>query len=325
MRWWDGNQWTAHLQQPAPAAPSAPVAPVAQVPVAFAPIEPQISLSAYSPVTGFAGQSRDAAAHDPYASRYSPAPVPHNNFIAWFALVAGVLAISAIFIRIAIPSGSYYLPVFGLTATIAGIRGIYRFHRGRVTVLWAPIVGLVLGAVAEIILIASIILSATLAATPAAATVLGPSGQSVNNVIGTSKPTYLPTANPTLSEAAVDEANVVAILDVDYGTDASGTQASDPWPTALTHDAEGHVFTSDGRDLGQLIPAGWHLAYQVESNGSFALYVSGPNTTEVAVYTSANDEYLAWCATSDTSCTTKSPAPSFPGPGASGTTTTTTT
>lgn len=111
----------------------------------------------------------------------------------------------------------------------------------------------------------------------------------------------------------------MSVLDTDYGRGTSGALANGLWPAALTHDARGDVMTSDGRNLGNLIPSGWNLAYQVESNGSFTIGVSGPVITELAVYNSSVNEYLAWCEASDTSCKTDSPENGTAVPGGSAT------
>jgi hypothetical protein len=306
LRWWDGTQWTNHLQQTAPPPPA---------PVATA--EPEISLSSYSPTTGYASQPRDSDwSNDQYTNRVPTTNVHHNNSIAWFALVAGIVAIAAGYLRTVAPETSYYLPVFGITATVASIRAILRYRARRVTNLWAPIIGLILGVTAEILLIVSLIAPATSAA-PFVPVNVGPTGSTTNYDVGMGAPQYLPSSNATLSQATMDESKIVAILQADYANGKIGVAANGSWPSGVLHDASGDVTTSDGRDLGTLISPGWHLAYKVEGDGGFLLEVTGTNTTEVAVYDSDRNEYLAWCDTSDATCETASPVAPFTSGGTS--------
>jgi hypothetical protein len=250
--------------------------------------------------------------HDPYAQSVPSTYVQHSNIIAWVSLIAGAVSIVSILLRDSLPSGTFYLPVFGITAILAGIRALVRYRARRVTVRWAPIVGIILGVIAEVLLIATYVAASTALATPTTPVIVGPQGASTNYDMGTGLPQYLPTNNATLSIAAADEAKVVGALQKDYGAGPSagtGTTATTAWPTQVLHTPSGDVTTSDGRDLGTLIPAGWHLAYTTRSDGSFSLLVSGTDTSEVAFYNSENNEYFAWCAASDTSCTTQSPIP----------------
>jgi hypothetical protein len=337
LRWWDGTQWTNHLQQSAPPAPPQPPQPTAYQPVppVYAPVQqapaaPELSLSSYSPMTGYAQLPRDnSLGNDPYSGRARLANVPVNNAVAWVSFVAGLVSIASIFAFALFP-GSYFLPVFGLTAIITGARAISRHRRGSVTVLWAPIIGLVLGLIAEFILILGIIFAATgVGTTPtslsnsgnnigsdtgtnpgaAPASVFGPTGSTTNYDMGVNQLTYLPTSNGTLSQSATTARSLVAILQQDYANGKAGTAANGSWPISLTYTQYGAVTASDGRDLGYILTPGDHLAYSVESDGSFLLEISGANTTELAVYASNTTEYLAWCEASDNTCKTSSPVP----------------
>lgn len=322
LRWWDGTQWTNHLQQSAPPPPPvaaavippvyAPAQPGGQLPPVQQPAaqEPEIALSAYSPMTGYASQPRDnSRAFDTYASR-APLNSAHvNNTVAWVSFVAGLVSIGAIFIATLLP-GTYFLPVFGLTSIIAGIRAIIRYRQRTVTVLWAPIIGMVLGGIAEFILIAGMVaFSNQVAAPPTSQTadIIGPTGTTTRYDMGVGSPQYVPTSNATLSQAALDVSKVVQVLQTDYTDGKVGAAASGSWPGDLVHDASGDVKTIDGRDLGTLISPGWHLAYTLDGTGNMILAISGPDTSELAVYDSVNNEYLAWCESSDATCKTASP------------------
>jgi hypothetical protein len=317
LRWWDGTRWTDSLQQPTP--PPAPVftPPTAQsvVPQAYGQQpavaqEPQVSLSSYSPMIGYSNAPRDPYANDQYSSRMPAASVSHNNTIAWISFVAGLVSLGTILIVHLFP-GNYLFPFFGLTAIVSGIRAAVRYRSRRVTNLWAPILGIIFGVIAEIILLSGFFPSPALNATvtPTTQTVIGPTGSTTNYDMGVGSPQYLPTANATLVQAAQAANNVVNLLQADYANPAgkTGAAADGLWPADLTHTESGDVTTSDGRNLGNMIPAGWHLAYRVGADGSYQLGVSGPNTAEVVVYNSATGEYLAWCEASDATCKTASP------------------
>jgi hypothetical protein len=308
QRWWNGREWTDHLQQPAPVPVVPPVVPqpVIQQPVAQ---QQELSLSHYSPTTGYAQAPRDTAwGNDPYANRTPLTNAHVNNSIAWISLVAGLVSIGAIFFAVMFP-GNYYLPIFGLTATITGIRAISRYRRRTVTNLWAPIIGIVCGVIAEFILILGMIIGTTGVPTsaPMPVSTVGPTGSTTNYDMGQGTPQYLPSGNATLSQATMDETKIVSVLQADYANGKTGAAADGSWPSEILHNAAGEVTTSDGRDLGALISPGWHLAYKLEPNGAYLLEVSGTNTTEVAVFVSDTSEYAAWCEASDTTCKTASP------------------
>lgn len=307
MRWWDGTQWTTNLRDPEPAVVPTP------------PAVPEVSLSAYSPASGYAGVARDGNysntgggysgyANNGYSDRiYSSGPQV-NNFGAWLGLIAGVVSIGVIIVRFSLPAGTYYLPFFGLTAIIASIRAIARYRRGTVTVLWAPIIGLVLGGIGEIILILSLVLAGTgTGVTLTPTKLLGPTGSATNYDVGYGSLKYLPTSNATLGQAATDESALVGMLQADYAPGKTGASANGSWPSQLTHDSLGNVTAADGRSFGQIITPGWHLAYKLESDGSYELAVTGPDTTEMAIYQSNTGEYSVVCETSDQTCATSSP------------------
>ena len=301
LRWWDGTQWTNHLQQPAVVAPPAAPQPAEQQ---------EVSLSSYSPITGYSNQPRDTSSRaDPYANRLTMSTAHVNNTIAWVSFIAGVVSLGAIFVATLLP-GNYFLPVFGLTAIITGIRAILRRRSGSVTVLWAPILGIVFGGIAELILIAGIIaLASGISPTSSSQTpdIIGPTGTTIRYDMGVGTPQYVPTGNATLSQAALDLSKIVGVLQTDYTNGKTGSAAEGSWPGAIEHNASGDVTVLGGRDLGTLISPGWHLAYTLDGTGNMVLAISGPDTSELAVYTSADNEYLAWCESSDATCKTASP------------------
>ncbi|HEY2644428.1 MAG TPA: hypothetical protein VGI56_11810 [Galbitalea sp.] len=78
--------------------------------------------------------------------------VVHQNRAAWTSLVFGLIAIG-IAVSDALPvSTDEYASAIGLFAVYWGIRGIIRRNAGFASNLWAPIVGIVLGAVATVLM-----------------------------------------------------------------------------------------------------------------------------------------------------------------------------
>jgi hypothetical protein len=230
-----------------------------------------------------------------------------NNTIAWVGFIGGIVAIVAIVLKFAYPSAAAYLPVFGITAIATSIRAIVRYRNGSVTMLWAPIVGLVLGSVAELVLVALLAIGAiaqagALPGSSGPKVGLGPpAGSTINYSMGQGGIQYPPTANPNLSSAATQEAALVAKLRADYGPGK--------YPNALHLNSIGEVVASDGKVLGNFLSKGWFIDYNLESDGSYLLEISAQPTDEVAVYFSVSDEYWAWCANADATCKTSSPVP----------------
>jgi hypothetical protein len=244
---------------------------------------------------------------------------PHNNFVAWLSLAAGAISLGTILLVESIPSGTFIFPIFGLTAIIAGIRGIIGYRRRRVTVLWAPIVGLVLGAVAEVLLIGGIILAAIVAGSPTASNpvtpsgTIGPTGAAMNYDMGVGSVQYLPSSNLALGTAAAAESKIVGSLKLDY--------PSGNYPANLILHSDGDVTTSDGQDLGVIGLLQFKMGYQLESDGSYVIGLSAGDTSEAAIYLSKSDEYFAACPTDDTTCKTNSPVAPVPVSGSDSTTT----
>jgi len=316
LRWWDGNQWTNHMQ-PQPTPPPPPTANVSTTPIGHVPfVSPSQPFGVAggsagvqsAPSTVQAGMQYDPA----WATRTSYQPrarggVAVSNRMAWIGFGAGIAAIVAIFFKFADPNAGVYLPVFGLTAIVTSIRAIIRYRNGSVTVLWAPVVGLVLGAVAELALLSIIAIGAVANAgafngPSGSKSALGPTAAStINYSMGQGGVQYPPTGNPNLSNAAAQEAVLVAKLRADYGPGQ--------YPSALHLDSTGEVVASDGTVLGDILGQGWFIGYTLEGDGSYLLEISAQPTDEVAVYFSVSDEYWAWCGNMDATCKTSSPVP----------------
>jgi hypothetical protein len=293
LRWWDGVQWTGLVQ------------PDAQNPVPAPPV-----------VRGpFELPASSAPRVDPYSiqtSYYSTAQRngPVNNTWAWFGFGAGIAAMLAVVLKIGDPGLGFYLPVFGITAISASIRALFRYRRGSVTVLWAPILGIVLGTIAELILIPLLVVGPTVGNTVGSSvgnpvvtgTQLGVSpADTINYSMGQGRIVYSPSGNATLTTVANQEFALVSKLAQVYQPGS--------YPSALHLDSTGAVVASDGTVLGDYLQPGWFIQYNVQADGTYMLEMTGQSTDEVAVYYSGTNQYWAWCGTSDTSCKTGSPAP----------------
>jgi hypothetical protein len=78
--------------------------------------------------------------------------VVHHNRAAWTSFVFGLIAI-AVAVSDTLPvSTDPYASAIGLFAVYWGIRGIIRRNAGFASNLWAPILGIVLGALATVLM-----------------------------------------------------------------------------------------------------------------------------------------------------------------------------
>lgn len=311
VRWWDGGRWTEHLQP----RPALPPLPAVVLPAAPAWTVPADSTGRWGSAEGFGGQQWAASTahpgltYDPAAAyRTSNQPgVTVSNTMAWIGFSAGIIALAAVFLKLADPSVGAYLPVFGVTAIITSIRALVRHHRGAATVLWAPVVGLILGSVAEVMLVIVIVTGSMTYTTTSSglsgshAALGSDEGDSINYSMGRGGVQYPPSENPNLSSAAVQEAALVAKLRAIYGRAG--------FPSDLHLNSTGLVVATDGQVIGDFLERGWFIAYTRESDGSYLLEISALPTSEVAVYFSATDEYWAWCSRADATCRTSSPVP----------------
>jgi hypothetical protein len=345
LRWWDGTQWTNHLRQPE--APVAPVAPAAVVPAVVAspavPVAHQAAyatttlppvglqnseLSAYSPGNGFGGAQQTGWGNSSYSDAPTVSRGPVNNSVAWIGFGAGILSFAIVIYLFTGPKGNYYVPFFGLTAVIASIRAILRYRQGRVSVLWAPIIGLVLGSISEVIVIALLIIGSTVngnsvaitntgtnsgtsqGTTPSTSTFTGPTGPVIVYDAGSPTPNYLPTSNGSLAQALQTEQSIVTNLKNDYSPTADIAASDGKWPSGLTLDGTtGDLIASDGKTIGTPLQGGaWVIDYHVESNGSFDLAVASTgHPLEVAAYVSTSNRYGVVCESNDLTCATNSP------------------
>lgn len=341
LRWWDGTQWTDYLHQPDPPAatmqpqaqtqvqgtPQPQVSPVPQaapLPQQQAPIVPlrapqqqSVHLSSYSPTTGFVGSPRNQSLvpgyfrDEPYGNGQRPsaqqqlaqnAVAPSNGF-AWASLIVGAVALATMLVRESLPSGTFYLPVFGLTAIGLSIRAISRYRRRAATVVWAPILGLILGIAAELLLIVSIVLAQTGIPTtaftqPQQDTTLGPSGAAMSYDMGVGGVKYLPANDPGITTDAEAESSIVSMIHTAYPTGE--------YPQGVTLSGT-TLKANDGTQIGNLTLPTLRFAYQLRSDGTFVLMMGADNTTEATMYLSKLDEYFAVCEPSDNACQTDSP------------------
>jgi Protein of unknown function (DUF2510) len=151
QRWWDGAKWTEHLQAvPVPQ-------PVAQprygelAPNHIAPIDPTQRGNFPQQTYGNQGQYGDQT-YGGNPNRNQRAV--HNNRSAWISLIFGVLA-AAIAVSDSLPtSTSVFASTIGIFAVVNGIVAINHRRAGISNNLWAPVIGIVLGAIATLVMFA---------------------------------------------------------------------------------------------------------------------------------------------------------------------------
>lgn len=231
-----------------------------------------------------------------------------RNGIAWIGFGTGVLTLLSIALQLVLPVTGPYLIILGLIAIAASIIAIVRFGRRSVTVLWAPIVGLALAVLAEMVILALIAILADHAsvASPSSpsntSNVIGsPATSSINYSMGQGALQYLPTGNQPLTTVAMKELALVTALKAIY--------KPGEYPSSLSLNSAGDIVASDGHNFGSYLEYHWIIDYRLSANGTFILELTGADRSEVAVYFSRSDQYWAWCGDSDTTCTTASPLP----------------
>ena len=338
-RWWDGVQWTSHLQAPTPppppaisyqAAPGYPTAPGAAAglaPVAGTalamhqpqPIEPQ-RVDPYAQANPY---GLPAVQERPYVplqrggpvspSYYSPAqqgPGPAIGFV-----ILGSVALALALVGFIPGAPVFYYAGGGIFGVIGGIRTLVR-SRGAGSPI-ASIAAIVLGSLAIVFMIISIAVHATAYASPSftdngssqtssgTASGTGAQSGSSSGVVPT-PPTFAADANLT----AYEKTAAAVALSVDQFANGGMAYSPNPsWPAALTLGPGNAVLLPSGTSSATL-PDGQALKYELSGDKqNFAVFVSGGNDKEIAIYDSSTNSFTWVC---DTGAPASCPAGGLP-------------
>jgi hypothetical protein len=292
-RWWDGVQWTTHLQAAAP--PPQPV-PSAVVP---AQVDPYASANPY-------GLPAVQVPERPYVPM-ERSPLPPVSAVqlrqsagrgAVGYVILGAVAFCLSLVGLMPGSPVFYYSAGGIFAIVGGARLLVR-NRG-ISSSAAPLAAVVLGSLAVVCMVIGIAIHVTGATT----TRYGSSNQqsqSGTTAAGGSIATALPTAPTFAGDAALTtyEQSAFRIAESIYGT-YNGGQVVDPnpqWPSSLQELSNGTVTFPSGTAAASL-PTDEVLKYELSSDGKyFDVAVSGGDRKEIAIYDSEANEFTWMCDT----------------------------
>jgi len=303
-RWWDGVQWTAHMQAAAPPTPP-PAAMVLHQPQQ---LEPQ-RVDPYGQSNPYGYGAVQQRAYVPMQQSTLP-PVPmqqvhdaHNN-AAIGSVVVGALAFCLSLVGVIPGAPIFYYSAGGILAIIGGVRALVRSRMGYGTNRVLPVVAIVLGSLAVLFMIIGIAIHATTYTN----VLNGTSNSQLQSGTGSgassgSTSEDIPVA-PTFATDSVltgYEATTWVVVSSIY-TASNNHRASTgagalPWPTSLSEDATGKVVFDSGTTAAG-VPSDEDVKYELSSDGDhFAVAVSGGDDQEVALYDSESNTFTWICDT----------------------------
>jgi hypothetical protein len=284
-RWWDGQKWTDNLQRPAQVA----------VPTTTGPNPYGLNSGVRGPYVPLTTGPVSVA---------SAASTPKSNKTAWVALLLGAAAVALTYETVLPGLPSYYVVPVGILAIMGGVRALLLRREQRASNAWAPIVGILLGAAATVVVLLGISLvgivnsvSGGIVDTSATA----PAGPATYTATPwtSAEPMVFPS-NSQLTQAETAVQTVATALNRGYASGKSSLGAGQAWPTAVT--ASGTAVTVHGSRLATL-PAGFTLKYLPSTDGkSYRLVSTGTDPNELATYNSATNTFSWSCLPSDATC-----------------------
>jgi hypothetical protein len=321
-RWWDGAKWTDHLRMLTPTVPAPTTAPAAAptfAPTAaptFAPTAAPTFMPASAPSVvptsmppagnSFAPiqdviSAPDASWYDERAAAVHMRPGPPvSNGAAVLALLFGAVALGLAVAHV-LPGNRIWVLAACLIALIWGIRAVVRRRSGAATILWAPVVGILLGVIAtasvfvggEVISLVSSVVPQPAVVSTAAAAASAP------------KNSAEPLVFPSNASLTADETGVQTLATALNRMYASGKATLAPghaWPASLRMSGS-VVLASNGARVAAL-PVGLTATYVLSADkSSYRLSVTGKNIAELATYGSGVNGFSWSCPANDRTCT----------------------
>jgi hypothetical protein len=317
LRWWSGSGWTEHVRdavpaspipQPAPSATSAP--PASPIPPASQPAYPATQPVYPAVHPGFAPQ--------PFSTR------PTSNSIAWWSLGLGILSLVLTVSVLIHNTATIIVSTSGVLAIINGVRAINHRKQGRATARVAPILGIVFGSTATLIMVVSFAtaflpfpvsgqgVGALPQPAPSAVDPLGrqpatPLPDTVLNsysrvtVAATSARAAgctlagvpLPLPSSTVVKTAERQEQDLMSWDIQPVAQAlqAAKTASGAWPTIEVDPADGRVFTDTCKPIG-FIPVGTTLEYAVSPDKADAALLIADEPMKLAVIWRSTDDTI---------------------------------
>jgi Protein of unknown function (DUF2510) len=285
-RWWDGVKWTDHLKMPEVVV--AKTAPPQNAPYGLGSVRPSatgpipVSAAVAVPSRGLRGAE--------------------NNRAAWISLLFGLVAVALTFVA-PLPGASIYwvggAAVMSLGFAVAAVAGRVAGSARNVV---APVVGVVLGATATIVIVLGIGLlglvnSATGALLPTSSTTADATQAAP---LTSAEPLVFPT-NGALTDSGKAVQQIATAMNTTYAAGKASLAAGQSWPATLKLTTT-QVIDLNGTVL-VTVPAGHLLGYERSADKkSYTFRVTGVNPTQVAIYNSATDRFSFSCLDSDKTC-----------------------
>jgi Protein of unknown function (DUF2510) len=295
-RWWDGVQWTAHLKMPDAPASKGPTLPGHTNPHGIG-VVPVTSFGVVPPSNYGPG---DYPTTDRAAARSSNTTSKNNT--AFLSLLFGLLGIGFLFVTFLPGPKTYWVVGAGAIAILLGIIAIAQRISGRTTNVWAPILGIVTGGFAAVLIILGIAVPNLVNST--AEGLLPTSSTTASAEVApppASSEPFVFASNSALTEDGSVVQQVATALNQKYGAGKPALAAGQNWPTTLEL-TESQASTPDGAVLAA-IPGGHNLGYALSADKkSYTVTVTGPNPAEAATYNSEVDRFSFICAAADTTC-----------------------
>jgi hypothetical protein len=294
-RWWDGTQWTAHLKMPdAPATKAATLTGhtnphgVGVVPAASFGVVPP---STYAP--------EDYPETDRASARSAN---KSKNNTAFLSLLFGLLGIGFLFVAFLPGPKTYWVVGAGAIAILLGIIAIVQRISGRTTNVWAPILGIVTGGFAAVLILLGIAVPSLVNST--AEELLPTSSTTASAEVApppASSEPFVFASNSALTDDGSMVQQVATALNQKYGAGKPALATGQDWPASLEL-TESQASTPDGSVLAT-IPGGHDLGYALSADKkSYTVTVTGPNPAEAATYNSEIDRFSFTCAATDANC-----------------------
>jgi hypothetical protein len=241
---------------------------------------------------------------DPYAptvqSSLPPVPMQQihqaHNSAAIGSVVVGAVAFCLSLVGFIPGAPVFYYSLGGIFAIIGGIRALVRRSAGFGSIVWAPILAIVLGSLAVVFMVSGIILHSVEGtnsdATGSLSTVQHGTGASAGQATVPLAPTFSSDRDMTNYESDVRVLALEIYEKYGSGVPAPPTQS---WPTSMSVTPGGVVMYPDGSEAAQLA-VGSLVKYVVSSDGNyFDISVSGGDGTQIAIYDSEANVFTWAC------------------------------
>jgi hypothetical protein len=246
------------------------------------------------PYVPMAGINHDRTAQQQWANQKFGNEQLHTAAVG--SVVVGLVAFSLSIVGLIPGSPVMFYSFGGVFAIIGGVRALSRRSQGYRTRLWAPVLAIVLGSLAALIMGSELILNAVARSDVSSSSntaVIQTQGQTNSGpVVMATAPTFATDTSLTRYEAEASQ--IAQSLDLSYGARVATDVAH--FPSALSA-AGGSIVMPNGQPAAAL-PADEAVKYNASSDGAyFDVYVTGGDKTEIAVYDSKSNTFNWVCDT----------------------------